>query len=225
MAGLTPTTEAPVINSMLSQIASNDPDPISKTALGIVSSLVSLFGAAHANAVKVEAQTLSAAIPQWRSLIIATINAYNAGSISSSDAIGYIEQAKAVYYAQVKSIQHGTVTPPGRVVGYGTATGSKAPIDPCNGACFLAYYYVEPEASIIEQAFNSGQTVSFTLGQIWVNNTGGGGAPAVPVTISAPPLSGLLPASIEDALPAVVRQNLVWFGLGAIVLLVLAVKR
>lgn len=206
-----------VIGNMLGQISSADPEPISGAILADASKIFAIFGAAHAAAVKREAQTLSSAVPQWRSLLVSTIDAYNQGQIDGTQAAGLIEQAKQIYYQQVASIIHGN--PGSGAPNYYGQRGSKVPgISPCNGACYVAYWYVEPEAALAEQAFTSGQTLQINLEPIIVANTGGqGGVPAQQVVIQRSAISAL--TSIPG-MPAIVKQNPLIFGVLALVAVV-----
>lgn len=202
--------------------------PVAGPALAAVATtIVSLFAKAHLEKVKVEAQTLSAAVPQWRSLLLGTIDAFNAGQIDASSAVSYVEEAKGIYYEQVKNIERGTPHPPG--IGpdpaYSGPHGRFAPIDPCNGACSVGYFFVEPEAAMVESAFRSNQTVTIDLLEIAVLNTGGqGGAPATRVTISPPILSSILPADIANSIPPIVKNNPLIFGVAAILAVVVLWK-
>lgn len=182
----------------------------------VSSALGAIFGA-HAKRVKIEAQTLSGALPAWRELVYQTVAAYNAGQIDQNQAVAYIEQAKSLYYQQVKQIQKGAVPPGGvGVNGYTGNYGNRAPIDPCNGACYLAYYYIEPEALILEQAINSGQDVSVTLYPVSIRN--GDTVQGLNLTIQKPlPLLGqILPPEIQAIIPGAVRQHWLAFSLAGL---------
>jgi hypothetical protein len=183
---------------------------------GIAGKIVGIFAAHHLQAVKVEAQTMSAAVPAWRTLLSSTVTAYNSGEIDATSARAYIEDAKALYYQQVKSIERGTPNAGGvGATHYYESKGRFAPIDPCNAACYVGYYFVEPEAQLIESAINSGQSVSVNLLPILILNTGGqGGAPAMQLQVSPPFGAGVLPSALEKPiaqLEASVKSNpLLW---------------
>lgn len=186
---------------------------LGQAGIGIVKSLIGSIFAAHAAKVKAEASTLDGAFPAFRSLIASTVDAYNSGEIGAQDAINYTEQAKALYYQQVKAIERG-VSPDGGVGvdQYNSPHGRFAPIDPCNGACFLAYYFVEPEAAMVAAAIGSGKSTSVRLQQVNILN--GNSVPAETLQISPPVISRILPASVSNAIPAAIKSNpLVWGGL------------
>jgi hypothetical protein len=184
--------------------------------------LGALFGA-HKKKVAQEASTLSGSLPAWRELVYETVTAYNAGQIDANAAVGYIEQAKALYYQQVAQIMRGKV-PAGGVgaAGYTGQYGKFAPIDPCNGACYIGYYYIEPEAQIVESALRSGQDVTVTLYPVSIRN--GDTVQGLSLTISKPLLGGVLPPELQALIPASIRQHALLFGLLALGGLV-AVKR
>ena len=230
MAGQNPAGTGGIVANMAGQIAASDPEPISATVLGAVARIAAIFGAAHAAAVKKEAQTLSAAVPQWRQLTASVVDAYNSGQIDASTAVSYIENAKGLYYQQVKDIQRGTWPYQGTDFNIDyydsyasrsgpTGSASKNPDahapDPCNGACVVGHYWIEREALMIEQAINSGQSVTIPLEAIAVANTGGQGGAAESQLVISPPLgSTIIPAGVYSALPAIVKQNpLIFAGL------------
>jgi hypothetical protein len=189
---------------------------------GIAGKIVGIFAAHHLQAVKVEAQTMSAAVPAWRTLLTSTVAAYNSGEIDGPGALSYVEQAKQLYYQQVKPIMqtgHGpdAAIPPGGVgaAHYYDPKGRFAPLNPCNGACYVGYYFVEPEAQLVEAAINSGAARNINLLSIVVSNTGGqGGVPETQLQISPPFGAGILPSVLEKPiaqLEASVKSNpLLW---------------
>lgn len=245
MAGVQP---ANIISNIAGQVASKDPEPISRAILSGIATIAGLFGAAHAAAMKKEAQTLSAAVPQWRELTFQTVQAYNSGQIDANQAIDYINQAMDVWRTQVAPIKRGNwpyrgsqLPEPTFADSYADRSGpfgssnknpdSHAP-DPCNGACVLTHYMVEREALLLKQAFASGQSVTIELEEIVVANTGGqGGVPAAQLQISPPILSqipgvGELEAAIENSsLPPIVKQYPLVFAALAVFGLVLIVRR
>jgi hypothetical protein len=224
MAGITPgATDTNSTQYLIEQqVASAIPGPIG----AIAADIVGIFSQAHAQAVKVEAQTLSAAVPQWRSLLASVVAAYNAGEISASQAISYIEEAKGIYYTQVKAIQHGAV-PAGGVgaSAYTAQHGRFAPFSPCNAACNIAYYSVEPEAQIVEAAINSGTAQNVDLLAIPILNTASGGVPASQLQIVPPVIASTVPgASAVNSVVAQAKSNPLVFGALALIGLVLIFK-
>jgi hypothetical protein len=224
MAGITPG--ATDTNSTQYLIASQAAAQIPVVG-GIVADIVGIFNSAHAQAVKVEAQTLSAAVPQWRSLLASTVAAYNAGQISVSQAISYIEEAKGIYYTQVKPIQKGSVPAGGiGITGYMQDQFPRfAPFSPCNAACNIAYYHIEPEAQIVEAAINSGTAQTVDLLAIPILNTASGGVPASQLQIVPPVIASTIPgASAVNSVVAQAKSNPLVFGAFAVIGLVLLFK-
>jgi hypothetical protein len=230
MAGITPTalnTSQDLISQGVfgTTLQTSKAVPIVGTIIGVGLSIYAIFKAAHAQKVKVEAQTMSAAVPQWRSLLQSTVSAYNSGEIDANAAVGYIEQAKGIYYDQVKNIERGKPSPPG-FPGYSGPHGRFAPIDPCNAACSVAYFFVEPEAKLVEDAFRSGKATSIDLLPIVILNTGGqGGSPPMQLVVQPPVLESVIPAAIYSQLPDVVKSNPLIFAALALVAGVVIFKR
>jgi hypothetical protein len=198
MAGSIPTDTNSAQYQIESQIASKIP-----VVGGIVSSIVGIFGAAHAQAVKVEAQTLSSAAPQWRSLLNSIVTTYNTGQIDATEASSYVDQAVQIWNTQVQPIKRGDwpylgsqLPEPTYADSYQNRSGpygssnrnpdSHAP-DPCNGACVLGHYLVGREALLLKRAFAAGGNSTIGLPSIVVANTGGqGGVPAMTLRIETP---------------------------------------
>jgi hypothetical protein len=206
-----------IVSNMLGQIASTDPEPISGAIAATASKIFAIFGAAHAAAVKREAQTLSNAVPQWRSLLTSTVDAYNTGQIDAAAASGLIDQAVQIYYQQVGPIEHGKPQP-GGAPNYYAMRSPKAPINPCNGACYVAYWYVEPEARLVQQAFATGQPTNIDLQPITIANTGGqGGVPEQQIRVERSVAIAAL--SSIPGVPNIVKKNPLIFGALAVLAL------
>lgn len=151
--------------------------PIIGSVIGIATSILGGIFAAHAKKVKEEAATLDAAVPRWRALMKAIQDSYNSADVGAADAITFIAKAKEMYYAQVQSIERGDPGKGAPVSGYFSYTGSHPgtpPVDPCNGACYIGYYWIEPEAQIIaaaiQQAEQTGKPVGVSLKSFTVRN-------------------------------------------------------
>jgi hypothetical protein len=227
MAGSNPTATYSAQTQIAEQAGNAVLNAIPIPGLGAVAQAIeSIFGAAHAQAVKVEAQTLASAVPQWRALLSAIAAAYNSGEISASQAVSYVEEAKGIYYTQVKPIQKGD---PGTGVGasaYYAQHGRFAPISPCNAACNIAYYHVEPEAQLVEQAISSGQAQTVDLLEIPILNlAGSAGVPPSQLAISPPVLSSSVPGGTAvNSVAAQAKNNPLVFGAIAVIGLVLLFK-
>lgn len=194
--------------------------PVVGPLLGsLVGNIASIF-TQHAAKVATEKHTLDGAVPAWRSLIVTVANGFNQGQINSTQALGYIEQARQLYYKQVAGIMttgHGLDQPvPSGGCGltgkdsYYQPHGRFAPFSPCNGACYIAYYYVEPEAVLMEQAIAGNQQTTVSILDFHVN--GGDDEPAIEIPVAPPLLQSILPAGIYNALPQQVRDHPYLYG-------------
>ena len=194
--------------------------PVVGPIVGAVLGAIAGIFAAHHKKVEAEKATLDGAVPAWRQLIVKTADAFNQGQIDQNQALGYIEQARQLYYQQVKGIMttgHGLDAPiPSGGCGlsgkdsYYQPHGRFAPFSPCNGACYIAYYYIEPEALLMTQAFQGNAQTTVSILDFHVN--GGDDEPAIEIPVAPPILESIIPASIYNALPEQVRQHPYIYG-------------
>lgn len=92
------------ISKDLATASKADPEPISKTLLGIAATVAGFFGAAHLKAVAKEGQALNVATPTFISEVQQVMDALNQGAISEQQAIIYLQQSQSDFEAGVKGV-------------------------------------------------------------------------------------------------------------------------
>lgn len=149
--------------------------PIVGTIAGIGLGIYAAVTAHHRQAVQNEANKLDAAVPLWRQYLYLVTQSYSQGQITAQQAVTLVSQAKADYYKNVSSITRGKAGGGDSVQHYLSFANEQhhakfAPVDPCNAACYIAYYYVEPESQIVAmmlaQAEKTGSQVAVKLQSI-----------------------------------------------------------
>jgi len=151
MAGTVPTASNTSSEIIASQVASKALGQVPVVG-GILSSIAGLFGAAHTAALAKEASYLNAAVPNFVQQCQQVFQALNAGAISESDAIGYLQQAQQIYYTAVSGIirkNHACDSTCGYQGGVNANAGSAVhccdtEASTCNAACCLGCILVEP---------------------------------------------------------------------------------
>lgn len=133
--------------------------PIIGIVASIGSQIASAFTQAHVAAMKKEAGTINAALPNFIKQVQQVMDALEQNALTEADAIAYLQQAQDDYYTTVSGIIHGQwqyqgseFPEPTWADSYKSRSGpfgsssknpdSHAP-DPCNAACVLGHYMVE----------------------------------------------------------------------------------
>lgn len=183
---------------------------------GIIGGVIGAIFAHHKQAVQREANSLNAAVPAWRQLLTATVQAYNNGDISKAQAYDYIDQAIELYFQYVKGIIKGeaAVRSSGGCPDYPCHTTHFVPgINPCNGPCGIAYWNILPEARLVKQAIADtapGSSEIVSLESI-PSHAGYNGEPAAKLQVSPPILNSIL----GDQVGAFVGKNKMIVAVGA----------
>lgn len=101
----------------------------------LVAPIVGLFTQHHAQAMKLEADTLNSGNPNFLTSVQSTMQALSSGAISESDAIGALQQALSGYYSSVGGIikKAGACTPS---CSYLPGSGCNK-LATCNASCVI----------------------------------------------------------------------------------------
>lgn len=198
--------------------------PIVGTIVAVGTAIAGIFSAHHKAAMRKEAQTLNAAFPSWRQLIDATVNSYNSGEITATQAKGYVEQAKQIYYENVSTIIRNKSSIPA-----GGERSGKPGHDPCNAACYIAYHYIEAEAVDVEEAIDSteqtGQAATVALKPLGANKNGLiSGYQGEQLTLAKPSIlsSNAISQEVSSLLPVGLKPYAGWLVAILAVLLIFA---
>lgn len=207
--------------------------------LAVGAGILGAIFAKHRAAIAAEAKALNTAFPAWRSLVNATVQAFNNGEVDTPTAKAYIDQAKAIYYQGVQGIIKGK--PADGFCGdqYLSAPCPPSKIDPCNGPCTVATFWVEPESAVLKKAFDqasSGDTVTLNLKAVPAH-AGFNGAASEAVVIQPPAIKAAVAsifgktgseafASFVQELPPVVRDHkFAFMAAGALLLGVVLLRK
>jgi len=192
--------------------------PIVGTVIGaLIGSLLSAHFARQAGA-KNENAALNQLMPIIQTDVQSVVTAYNSGSISAADAITALQAIQSNYWQAAAQFEKspGQAGGPNTCLSNGTQIGaagtpmtSTVPCDKnhtastCVGCIYLNNY-----VSQLSQLLQAGKTGTFQLqAAIPANGYGFTGAPALTVTLSAPPVSSGL-SSVLSALPSGVATTL-----------------
>lgn len=208
------TSTAEIIGTQtLAKASQLDPEPISKSILGIAAQVVGLFSAAHQAALAREASTLNNATPTFIQEVQAAMSALSDGAISQSQAIAYLQQAQSDYYATVGGIiKKGGPCVAKCVIGAQSNIGkpegwiSTEPIccnnsGTCNAACCIGCYLIEPTVAALTEIIKEG-TGTYTIPSSQSNGAIKG-TPLVTITYSGSSVLnsiGSLTGTIEGVL-------------------------
>jgi hypothetical protein len=128
------------------------------TLAAIASGIESIFGGAHSAAVAKQAASMQKAVPAFLTEINSVMNGLNAGAISETQAISYLQQAQTLYYQNVASfIKKGGACKPATCFGKPSNTWAGCAPGPCNEGCGVGCGLVESAVTGLTAIIQAGK--------------------------------------------------------------------
>lgn len=211
------------VTMISAQVAETTANTLLPGAGAAISEIVSLFTGDHAAAVAKEASTLNNAIPTFVNEVKTVMTAVNAGQITPTQAVGYLQQAQSIYYTTVAGIiKKGGPCVPSCAIGTESSAGQPAgwiSTEPeccntsgtCNASCCIGCYLVEPTITALTTLINSDEAGSYTIPSAQQNGKING-SPLVPITYTPSAINTVLGSTLAPLVPSIVKAHPYVFG-------------